>query len=188
MTPCRAARRALLAGPLLALAAGLLVACAGKEPAEAPALASSPPMPAGAQPAVVERVVDGDTLWVRVDEPGGPLAAGATHKIRLLEIDTPETHGGDVQCGGAEATAFAERLLAIGSTVHLVADRSDTDRYGRYLRYLWTDSGDFYNLEAVHRGVARAVLYEPNDAYIDTLRAAEETARRAGRGIWGAGC
>jgi len=143
-------------------------------------------IPAGTQPGVVEKVVDGDTIWVRIDEPGGPLVAGATHKVRLLEIDTPEGSGpGGVQCGAREATAFAERHLLVGSTVHLLADREDTDRYDRFLRYLWTADGMFFNAEAVRTGHARAVLYEPNDAYIELLRAAETEARKARRGIWG---
>jgi micrococcal nuclease len=146
-------------------------------------------LPDGTQAGVVERVVDGDTIWVRIDEPGGPLAAGATHKIRLLEIDTPEMGGpGGVECGGPQATAFAEQHLLIGSTVHLLADREDTDRYGRFLRYVWTADGMFFNAEAVRRGHARVVLFEPNDAYIDVMRAAEAEARDAGRGIWGEYC
>jgi micrococcal nuclease len=146
-------------------------------------------VPEGTQAGVVERVVDGDTIWVRIDEPGGPLAAGATHKIRLLEIDTPEMGGpGGAECGGPQATAFAQRHLLIGSTVHLLADREDTDRYGRFLRYVWTAEGMFFNAEAVRRGHARAVLFEPNDAYIDVMRAAEAEARAAGRGIWGEHC
>lgn len=147
-------------------------------------------VPAGAQAGVVEKIVDGDTIWVRVDEPGGPLAAGATHKIRLLEIDTPETvHPSQpVACGGPEATAFAKQHLPVGSTVHLVADREDTDQYGRFLRYVWTDGGAFFNLEAVRTGHARAVLFEPNDAYIEVLREAEAEARRQGLGLWGEYC
>ena len=147
-------------------------------------------IPDAAQAGVVEKIVDGDTIWVRVDDPGGPLAAAATHKIRLLEIDTPETQHPDlpVQCGGPEATRFAEQLLPVGSTVHLLADQEDTDQYGRFLRYAWTEDGRFYNLEAVRAGVARAVLFEPNDAYIATLRKAETQARAAGRGLWGPPC
>jgi len=147
-------------------------------------------MPPATQSGVVEKVVDGDTIWVRVDDPGGPLVHDATHKIRLLQIDTPETQHPEVgvECGGPQATAFAERHLAVGSTVHLLADRQDTDRYGRFLRYVWTDDGTFYNLEAVRTGHARAVLYEPNDRYIDVMRAAEAEARDAGRGIWGQYC
>jgi micrococcal nuclease len=144
--------------------------------------------PAGTQEAVVEKIVDGDTIWVRVDRPGGPLPPGASHKIRLLEIDTPETRHPVValQCGGPEATAFAQRLLPVGSTVHLLGDREDVDQYGRFLRYVWTSDGVFFNYEAVRTGHARAVLYEPNDAYIDVLRRAEAEARAAKRGLWGA--
>jgi micrococcal nuclease len=144
-------------------------------------------VPAGAQPAVVERIVDGDTIEVRVDEPGA-LPAQATYDIRLLEIDTPETKkpGTPVQCFGPEATAFAKERLPVGSTVYLVADAEETDRYGRYLRYVFTVDGGFFNLQAVRRGYAEAVLYEPNDRYIQRMRAAEAEARAAERGQWGA--
>ena len=147
-------------------------------------------IPAGAQAATVEKIVDGDTLWVRVDEPGGPLPAGATHKIRLLEIDTPESvaPGQPVECGGPQASAFAAQKMPVGSRVPLVADREDLDQYGRFLRYVWTADGEFFNLAAVRSGHATAVLYEPNDAYIDVLRAAEAQARDAGRGLWGEFC
>lgn len=153
-----------------------------------------PPRPHGvpgrAQAGVVERVVDGDTLWVRIDEPGGPLAAAATHQIRVLEIDSPETKHPQrgIECWGSEATAFANRTLPIGFTVYLLADEEETDRYGRFLRYVWTNSGRFYNEHAVRQGFARAVLYEPNDAYIDLMRAAEAEARAANRGMWGPPC
>lgn len=177
--------------PLLILAAVLAVAVYGQWRPASPGGRSIPEaIPLGAQRAVVERIVDGDTIWARVDAPGGPLAAGATHKIRLLEIDTPETvHPSQpVQCGGREASAFAERRLPVGSTVYLVADREDTDQYGRFLRYVWTADGAFFNLEAVRTGHARSVLYEPNDAYIEQLREAEALARRERRGLWGEYC
>ena len=146
-------------------------------------------VPGHTQAAVVEKVVDGDTMWVRVDDDGGPLPR-ATHKIRLLEIDTPETAQSPqgVQCGGPEATRYAEKQLLIGSTVYLLADREDVDQYGRFLRYVWTADGRFFNEDAVRTGHARAVLYEPNDAYIDLLRAAEAEARANGRGVWGEYC
>lgn len=176
------------AGLLAALLGVVLWACSAGTTGKGEAIdvAAGETMPSGTQAGVVERIVDGDTIWVRIDDPGGPLAAGATHKVRLLEIDTPEVGGpGGAQCGGTEATAFAQRHLLVGSTVHLLADRQDTDRYGRFLRYVWTDDGLFFNEAAVRTGHARAVLYEPNDAYIEQLREAEAEARAAGRGIWG---
>lgn len=180
-----------LAASVLAALAGLgLLACAPGMFSDGSTVGvRAGDVPAGTQEGVVEKVVDGDTIWVRIDESGGRLTAAATHKIRLLQIDTPEMGGsGGVQCGAAEAMAFAERHLLIGSTVHLLADREDTDRYGRFLRYVWTADGVFFNEEAVRTGHARAVLYEPNDAYIDRMRAAEAEAREAGRGIWGEYC
>jgi len=158
---------------------------------QSPEVAGAPAdVPAGAQAAVVERIVDGDTLWVHRAASGGHLSAGETHKIRLLEIDSPETAHPQLgqQCGGQEATDFATDLLPLGSTVWLTADREDRDRYDRFLRYAWTADGTFFNEAAVRTGHARAVLFEPNDAYIDVMRAAEEEARGAQRGIWGPPC
>lgn len=147
-------------------------------------------VPGGAQAAVVEKVVDGDTIWVAVNQPGGPLLPGATHKIRILEIDTPETvkPNARTECGGAAASRFANRELAVGTTVYLLGDRQDTDRYGRFLRYVWNQRGEFYNEKAVRLGYARAVFYPLNDRYIGRMRAAEAQARDSSAGLWGAPC
>ena len=147
-------------------------------------------VPEGAQEGRVTRVVDGDTIVVTVDGSGGPLPAGQAHRIRLLEIDTPETvrPNQPVQCGGASATAFAREELPVGSTVFLQADREDRDEFGRYLRYVWDAEGEFFNEKAVAEGYARAVMYEPNDRYIDRIRRAEAAAKRESRGIWGSAC
>lgn len=145
-------------------------------------------VPDDAQPAVVERIVDGDTMWVRVDQQdSGPLAAGATHKVRLLEYDSPESTT-STECFGPEATDRLASLTPVGSEVWLEADREDTDRYDRYLRYVWLADGTMVNLVMVREGFGEAVLYEPNDRHIDTLRAAEDQARVADAGMWGAPC
>lgn len=161
-------------------------------PTEEPAETAQVPdgVPAGAQAGVVERIIDGDTIAVRIDEPGGPLVANASHTIRLLLIDTPETvaPGKAVECGGPEATEFAAKKLPVGSTVYLVADEADTDRYGRFLRYVWTEDGELFNVEAARAGVARFVVYQPNDRLADEVAAAEAEAKAAGRGMWGPPC
>lgn len=145
-----------------------------------PAISPSRPsgVPAEAQEAVVARHVDGDTIWAE----GGTLPAGAVSKIRVLEIDTPEP----ANCFGPESSAFARAELPIGSKIYLVADREDKDRYGRFLRYIWKASGEFYNEKAVRQGFAKAVLFAPNDRYIALMRAAEAEAKGARRGLWAA--
>lgn len=145
-------------------------------------------VPAGAQEAKVRRIVDGDTLIVEVRDPG-PVPAGE-HRVRVLEIDTPETVKPNypVQCGGRGAAAFAEAELPVDSTVYLAADREDRDTYGRYLRYVWDFEGEFYNEKAVAEGYAKAVLFEPNDRYISRIRLAETSAKDSKKGIWGEVC
>jgi micrococcal nuclease len=147
-------------------------------------------VPAEAQQGRVVRIVDGDTIIVAVDRPGGPIPPGDNHRIRMLEIDTPESVKPNypVECGGAPATTFAKGELPPGSTVYLLADRENKDGFGRYLRYAWDFEGELYNEKAVAEGYARAVLYQPNDLYIDRIRRAENSARQAQRGVWGEAC
>lgn len=80
----------------------------------------------------VVRVTDGDTLRVR-------LRNGVHVSVRMLGIDTPERG----RCGANDATANLRRLAPVGSTVHLVSDRTQAakDRYGRLLRYVARQGG-----------------------------------------------
>lgn len=159
-------------------------------PTSSPAASATPApaqVPAGAQLAEVVRHVDGDTLWVTPLE-AGPLATNASHAVRLLEVDAPESNTaryGHTECYGDEASAWIAERLPTGTRVWLEVDRDPTDRYDRALRYIWTEHG-MINLELVEAGMARAVLYAPNDRHIDAMRAAERDARDAGRGLWGA--
>lgn len=90
-------------------------------------------------------VVDGDTLWLD----------GA--KIRVADIDTPETH--PPRCAreaelGRRATERLQALLNAGPfSVEEAGDR-DTDRYGRQLRVL-TRKGDSLGDQLVREGLAR---------------------------------
>src|SRR3954449_12548626 len=78
----------------------------------------------------VTRVVDGDTVAVSIDGAGGE-----ERSVRLLGIDTPETHrpGTPIECGGPEASANMARLTPPGTRVTLESDPSQdrVDRYGR---------------------------------------------------------
>lgn len=123
----------------------------------------------------VTRVVDGDTI-----EVADPIA-GAT-RIRILGIDTPETYGGQVQCFGPEASAWATEQL-LGRTVTLVPDPSqaDLDRFGRALAYV-TDGDWDYSVEAARAGMARSDDYGVRRAR--PIETAEAQARAAGHGLW----
>ena len=79
-------------------------------------------VPAGAQAAVVDRIIDGDTLELHARRPGRVLGSTALTGVRLLVIDTPETvHPSEpVQCYGpaasdALARAGAGRFDGVGA-------------------------------------------------------------------------
>jgi micrococcal nuclease len=134
-----------------------------------------------AETAVVEHVVDGDTIDVAVGTQ--------VERIRMIGIDTPETKIPDEapECWGAEAAALTEALLPVGTPVRLERDLEPRDDYGRLLAYVIRDAdGLVVNLELARQGAAEPLRIRPNDAYAGAIAAATEEARAAGRGLWGA--
>ncbi len=144
-----------------------------------------PPRPSDAVAMTVEHVHDGDTLFLRTDQPNALVPSTDAVKVRLIGIDTPEV-GDGAECYGDEATLALRTLVPDGSTVWITADREPTDRFGRSLFYLWSDDGRFVNYELVEGGAAESLVIPPNDAYYPLLRAAEDAATAAGSGRWGA--
>ena len=121
----------------------------------------------------VVRVIDGDTIDVRI--------GGEIYRVRYIGMDTPEV--GDPF--GAEATA-RNRELVLDQTVTMVKDVSETDRYGRLLRYVFV--GDtFVNYELVVQGYAMASTYPPDVACAGTFVEAQRSALAAGSGLWATG-
>lgn len=138
--------------------------------------------PATAREARVSRVVDGDTVEAQVD--------GRRERVRYVGINTPESADPNrpVECYGKEAAA-RNRELVEGRTVWLERDTSDTDQYGRLLRYVWLDGPGgaiLVNEALVRDGYAYARTYRPDTARQAQLDAAQEAARRERRGLWGA--
>jgi len=132
---------------------------------------------ANPQARVVE-VLDGDTVVVE-------LADGATDTVRLLGIDTPETHHPTkpVGCFGPEAAAFTAAQLT-GRVVQLEDDVERRDVYDRRLAYVVVD-GRRFNDVLLRRGYARLLVIAPNGAHARAELAAELDARRHHRGLWG---
>ncbi len=119
----------------------------------------------------VINVVDGDTIDVLVD--------GAEYRVRYILINTPERR----QTYYKEATD-ANSALVTGKTVYLVRDVSETDRYGRLLRYVYLEDGTFINAELVRLGYAQIATYPPDVSMIETIRAAQNEAILNKRGLW----
>ena len=123
-------------------------------------------------------VLDGDTVVVA-------FADGATDTVRILGVDTPETHHPvkGVECFGPEAAAYTATRLT-GRLVELERDVEARDLYDRRLAYVIVDGRRFGD-ELVRRGLARMLVIEPNTAHARELLSTELDAQRAGRGLWG---
>ena len=133
---------------------------------------------AGAADAVeVLRVIDGDTIIVASGE--------GSETVRLLGIDTPETHHPTkpVGCWGPEAEEFTREHLE-GRFVTLEDDIERTDLYGRHLAYVHLD-GERFNDRLLIEGYARILTIAPNGVYRRVMLEEEMQAHRANRGLWG---
>ena len=134
--------------------------------------------------AKIVRVVDGDTLRVR-------LRTGGEATVRLIGIDTPETKrpGTPVECGGPDATAHLERRASGAGWVMLDTDESQdvTDRYDRVLAYVRTRRGVDLAAAQLRAGWASTYVYgnDPFQRYGAYARA-ERAARAHARGVWAA--
>ena len=143
-----------------------------------PQTAATPPKPSVyRETGRVTRVIDGDTIRVR-------LRSGANVSVRLLGIDTPERG----RCGASAATANMRRLAPVGSTVHLVSDRTQAakDRYGRLLRYVARKGGyrDLSYRQAWNGYTKRYVFGGRPVARDGQYVRAVGAARRGDRGLW----
>lgn len=128
--------------------------------------------------AFVIKVVDGDTI---------ELENGQT--VRLIGIDTPETKDPrrPVGCFGKEAANETKSLL-LDKNVILQKDVSETDKYGRLLRYVYlpvdNDQILFVNDYLVREGFAKVLTYPPDVKYTEQFLQAQREARENKRGLW----
>lgn len=133
------------------------------------------------QCATLIRVVDGDTIVVEID--------AEQYKVRLIGIDTPESvasqeyldrTGKENTEAGKTASEYTKSVLADYNEVYLQKDTSDTDRYGRLLRYVWLevpeDCNDVQELATkclngilIRNGYAELATYKPDTRYAKDL-------------------
>ncbi|MGI8872618.1 MAG: thermonuclease family protein [Candidatus Limnocylindria bacterium] len=171
------------AAAILAISGVALSACAGAPSATPPSVTVIGQAPTGPTTrARVVAVVDGDTIRVAI--------GAQVYRVRYIGIDAPETVDPRRPVGllGPQASA-ANRSLVEGQEVVLEKDVSETDRYGRLLRYVWLQKPGGWllvNLELLRRGLATVTTYPPDVKYVDALYLpAQRAARSAGVGLWG---
>lgn len=134
--------------------------------------------------AYVTKVVDGDTLWVKINNE--------EKKIRFIGIDCPE-YTKQIEPYGKEATEYTSEKL-LNKTIYLQKDVTDVDNYDRLLRYVWTEKVDkitdeniskyLFNYSLVNEGLAESRYYKPNVKFQDYLNEAQNEAKYNNRGMW----
>lgn len=129
---------------------------------------------------MVTKVIDGDTIEVSID--------GETKRVRYIGIDTPEigNSGRSDECYANEATKRNQELVS-GKLVQLEKDISETDKYGRLLRYVYVDDV-LVNLRLVEEGYADVLTYPPDVAKADIFNDAKRVAKESKVGLWGDIC
>jgi len=118
--------------------------------------------------ALVERVIDGDTIVV--------THRGHSEHIRLYGVDCPEKRGH--QPFNAEATALAQQLV-LGQDVTVKARGKDI--YGRTVAEVITASGKSVSSELAKAGLA---WYYRGRARAPEIAKLEAEARAAKLGLW----
>lgn len=140
--------------------------------------------------ALVVRAIDGDTIEVKY--LAGPKLPAT--KVRLIGVNTPESTT-RVEPYGKEASAFTKRQLE-GKTVWLEKDVSETDRYGRALRYVWLTEPpskptfndarkSMFNAKLVAEGYAQSATFPPDVKYANLFVQLQREAQEADKGLWG---
>ena len=125
----------------------------------------------GREVAYVQQVIDGDSIEVSLD--------GVAYNLRYIGIDAPE-----IGMPLFKEAAEANRRLVEGQIVELEHDITNTDQYGRLLRYVFLPDGTLVNAELVRLGLAASKAYPPDIKYQEMIASSESTAIAAGIGLW----
>lgn len=122
----------------------------------------------------IQQVLDGDTVR---------LQSGKT--VRLIGINTPETgrRNRPPQPLADKATDQLKQWLT-HEAVRLETGEESHDRHGRLLAHLRSRKGDLLQTRLIDAGLAWVVAIPPNTQYLHHFSAAEQRARKRGRGVW----
>jgi len=119
------------------------------------------------QSATLVRVVDGDTIIVDIN--------GEEFSVRLIGVNTPESvapqeyldkTGKENTLEGKEASLYTKDILKDVKTVYLQKDISDTDKYGRLLRYVWIEVPAEFNEAEIESKMLNGILLSEHIAEV----------------------
>lgn len=129
----------------------------------------------GTTSAQVVKVIDGDTIDVRVNS--------AIIRVRYIGIDTPEPYAtGAPECGSGAATIRNQELVS-SQTITLVPGIDPRDKYERLLAYVYV--GDtFVNKTLIAEGYATVMMIQPNTQYQPEFTHLYKNARKEKLGMW----
>lgn len=123
--------------------------------------------------------VDGDTAKFDMN--------GEIIKVRFLAVDTPESvhPTKEIQAYGVEASNFTKEKLKNAKTIELEFDNNSdkTDKYGRYLAWIWID-GELLQDLLIKEGLAKVAYLYADYKYTSLLQESEKIAKENKIGIW----
>jgi len=129
------------------------------------------PMDTKREIGTVSEVIDGDTIKVIID--------GVEYRVRYIGMDAPEV-ATDVYAAYAE---IENTKLVLGRQVLLIKDVSETDYFGRLLRYVVVGNV-FVNDALLRDGWAIEKAYPPDTACNISFSKAQRVAQEKNLGIW----
>jgi len=132
-------------------------------------------------PYQVTKVVDGDTIYVKIDN--------SKVKVRMIGINTPESVHSDESKNTVEGRYASDYLKNfITETVYLEYDEEHYDKYDRTLAYVYLDDGEtMIERVMLGEGLATTMTVEPNIRYADEFQYIMENAKDGDKGFWGTG-
>jgi len=128
------------------------------------------------QTVTLKEINDGDTVTLE----NGRL-------VRFIGINTPEINHSNKSKSepyALQAKELLQRYIRAGDKLHLVFDKSKTDKYGRLLAYVYSKTGRNLALLQLQSGFAAHWVIGKNDRFWQCFQAAEKQARLRRKGIW----
>lgn len=132
----------------------------------------------GGESVAIKTVYDGDTLTLNDGR-----------KIRLIGVNTPERgrRGKPDEVLALAARQAVQSAVQAGNSrqpdVRLYLGQEQTDSYGRTLAHIFVD-GQSLSAMLLSKGLGWHVVVPPNIGLASCFAAAEQSARRQGKGLW----